>query len=71
MENILKILDIMAMDKLNTFHWHITDSQSFPYVSLAYPELSQNGAYSENQVRHIAIYFFLFFCLKQNNCCLC
>jgi hexosaminidase len=42
---ILQNLDAMAMTKLNVLHWHMTDSQSFPYQSRAFPELSERGAY--------------------------
>lgn len=44
------ILDAMGMVKLNTFHWHITDSQSFPLVLKSHPELSRLGAYSSDKV---------------------
>jgi hexosaminidase len=36
--------------QINTFHWHITDSQSFPLEVAQYPELAINGAYSPEEV---------------------
>lgn len=36
--------------QINTFHWHITDSQSFPLEVAQYPELVINGAYSPQEV---------------------
>lgn len=38
------------MVKLNTFHWHITDSHSFPLEVSKRPELHKLGAYSQRQV---------------------
>ena len=35
---------------MNTFHWHITDSQSFPLIVAEFPELAQKGAYGSHQV---------------------
>lgn len=40
----------MSMVKLNVFHWHITDSPSFPLVLKSHPDLAKYGAYSEDQV---------------------
>lgn len=40
----------MASVKLNVFHWHVVDSQSFPLEVPALPELSAKGAYSSSMV---------------------
>ena len=48
--SIKRTLEGMAASKLNTFHWHITDSHSFPFQSETFPKLSQYGAYSPQQV---------------------
>ncbi|KAK7471603.1 hypothetical protein BaRGS_00035766 [Batillaria attramentaria] len=47
---IKKHLDAMTWSKMNVLHWHIVDAQSFPYVSHAFPELSEKGAYSPRHV---------------------
>lgn len=49
-DGIKRTLEGMASSKLNTFHWHITDSHSFPYVSKSRPDLSRLGAYSPKKV---------------------
>ncbi|KIJ61060.1 glycoside hydrolase family 20 protein, partial [Hydnomerulius pinastri MD-312] len=60
--DLTRTLDAMSWVKINTFHWHITDSQSFPLMVAQYPELAINGAYSaeemysESDVQYIVAY---------------
>ncbi|XP_034235410.1 chitooligosaccharidolytic beta-N-acetylglucosaminidase-like isoform X2 [Thrips palmi] len=42
-------INAMAQNKLNVLHWHITDSQSFPYESTSLPQMSAFGAYSPRE----------------------
>ncbi|CAO3649688.1 unnamed protein product [Cunninghamella blakesleeana] len=44
--DIKKVIETMSWNKFNVFHWHMLDATSFPYVSKAYPELAEKGAYS-------------------------
>lgn len=49
-ETILKNLDAMAYNKLNVFHWHIVDDQSWPLVMRMDPRIHQEGAYTLNHI---------------------
>lgn len=49
-DTIKRMLVGMSHSKLNRFHWHITDSQSFPFASKAYPQMAQYGAYSSKEI---------------------
>jgi hexosaminidase len=49
-EDILRTLEAQAYNKMNVFHWHVTDSQSWPLYFKSHPELSENGAYSDSEV---------------------
>ncbi|KAM0885114.1 hypothetical protein ACQ4PT_030537 [Festuca glaucescens] len=46
--DILRTIDAMAANKMNVFHWHITDSQSFPIELPSEPRLAEMGAYGED-----------------------
>ncbi|KAL1493405.1 hypothetical protein ABEB36_011466 [Hypothenemus hampei] len=48
-ETIKKNIVGMAMSKMNVLHWHLSDSQSFPFVSTRLPNMSFYGAYSEKE----------------------
>lgn len=43
-EFIKKYIDLMAMYKLNTFHWHLTDDQGWRIEIRKYPKLTQVGS---------------------------
>ena len=41
---ILKTLDLMEINKMNVFHWHMTDNQAFPFQSIKFPMLRYIGS---------------------------
>ncbi|VDC07078.1 unnamed protein product [Peniophora sp. CBMAI 1063] len=45
-----RLIDQMSWSKLNVFHWHISDAQSFPLNVPGFTELSEKGAYSASKV---------------------
>lgn len=49
-KSIERVLQGMAANKLNVFHWHITDSQSFPLMAPRVPQLAKYGAYGPDLV---------------------
>lgn len=46
-DQIKRYLDVMAMFKLNRFHWHLTDDQGWRIEIKAYPLLSRIASYRE------------------------
>lgn len=44
-EEIKKVLDVMATLKLNRFHWHLTEDQGWRAEIKKYPELTNVGAW--------------------------
>ncbi|RZF41892.1 hypothetical protein LSTR_LSTR005660 [Laodelphax striatellus] len=49
-EDIRRTIDGMASVKMNIFHWHITDSHSFPMESKTFPNLTIYGAYGPDKI---------------------
>ncbi|MDR1169729.1 MAG: family 20 glycosylhydrolase [Prevotellaceae bacterium] len=69
-EHIKKQLDVMAMFKINKFHWHLTDDQGWRIESKKYPKLNSASTvrtesegniygpyyYTHQQIREIVAY---------------
>ncbi|MEJ8756272.1 glycoside hydrolase family 20 protein [Pontibacter sp. H259] len=45
--DVKKYIDYMAMHKLNTFHWHLTDDQGWRIEIKKYPKLTDVGAWRD------------------------
>jgi hexosaminidase len=44
-EFVKKYIDLLALQKMNTFHWHLTEDQGWRLEILKYPRLTQVGAW--------------------------
>jgi len=49
-EELLRLMDSMAYNKMNYFHWHINDAASFPMYSSRHPKMTYYGAYDARKV---------------------
>uniref|UniRef100_A0A1B0D7A1 Beta-hexosaminidase n=1 Tax=Phlebotomus papatasi TaxID=29031 RepID=A0A1B0D7A1_PHLPP len=49
-KSIKRTIDAMAMVKLNVFHWHITDANSYPMKLQNFQEMARIGAYGPKEV---------------------
>lgn len=47
---IRKYIDMLALHKMNTFHWHLTDDQGWRIEIKKYPRLTEVGAYRNETV---------------------
>nr|QHB49806.1 beta-N-acetylglucosaminidase 2 [Lasioderma serricorne] len=48
LSSIKRQIDGMAASKMNVLHWHLTDTQSFPFESRSVPQMARYGAYSSD-----------------------
>jgi hexosaminidase len=49
-EFIKRYIDLIALHKMNTFHWHLTDDQGWRIEIKKFPKLTQIGAWREGTV---------------------
>jgi hexosaminidase len=64
---VKKLLDLMALHKLNRFHWHLTDDQGWRLEILQYPRLTSVGSMrTESPVRFLPHGAFLNFVVNGN-----
>jgi hexosaminidase len=49
-EFVKKYIDFIALHKMNTFHWHLTDDQGWRIEIKKYPELTEKGAYRNGTI---------------------
>jgi hexosaminidase len=46
-EAVLKFIDVMAIHKMNSFHWHLTEDQGWRIEIKKYPRLTEVGAWRD------------------------
>lgn len=49
-EEVKSFLDLMALYKFNTFHWHLTDDQGWRIEIKQYPKLTEVGGFRDSTV---------------------
>jgi hexosaminidase len=49
-DQVKDVLDMMASQKLNRFHWHLTDDQGWRVEIKAYPKLTEIGAWRADRI---------------------
>ena len=49
-EFVLKHLDLLALHKLNVFHWHLTEDQGWRIEIKRYPKLTEVGAWRKDSM---------------------
>lgn len=52
-ETVLRLLDVMALLKLNIFHWHLTEDQGWRIEIKQYPRLTDIGAHRRGTAQNL------------------
>ena len=47
-EEVERLLDLLALHKINTFHWHLVDNNGWRIEMKKYPKLTEIGAWREH-----------------------
>jgi N-acetyl-beta-hexosaminidase len=47
-EEVKRVVDLMALYKMNVFHWHLVDHEGWRIESKKYPRLTEVGAWTES-----------------------
>ena len=50
---LLEVIDVMAFNKLNVLHLHLSDDQGFRFKSDTYPRLAGEESYSSTQLKEL------------------
>ncbi len=53
-----RLIDGMSYSKLNMFHWHITDTHSFPFYSKTRPMVNSNEIIGNGKIALLMHIFF-------------
>jgi len=48
-DSVKKFIDLLAMNKMNVFHWHLVDDQGWRIEIKKYPKLTEVGAWRVNR----------------------
>lgn len=49
-ETIKRYIDVLALHKMNTFHWHLTEDQGWRIEIKKYPKLTETGAFRKETI---------------------
>lgn len=49
-ESVKRYIDMLALHKMNSFHWHLTDDQGWRIEIRKYPKLTETGAFRKETI---------------------